>query len=411
MWFDPSDQTFPNELGDHLGVTALNEDGVVVGGALWAPAGKNLFLHQLIANKEGKELQMPTRLIWESLLSFNTRGYFAIEGFKSLDIGVSYNPKRYQFFKNFAVETYPIILKKPELVPVIRLTPFNGFYEKKPQKDLGDYKSINATFLPRGMYALEAALRVSGVGKDDVVTVVKTFGGAYVSGCVRQVIEKLGAVMVLDAYGSDTAACVVINEFGLPITQQRSLDILRAVRGKRVPIIEDCAWMPMGASHVEADYRVYSVPKLYPFNYGGILWGAHIDDETLWSWGMLDTVKRGRSRYEPDHYHDKAQRIANWSQYHNLVLGDGMTPDDRVDYIKAINDGWCPTVYMQRFRDSEEADAIIARLEEFGIQAGRYYPEPIVYLPVHQNMTSADVEYMFAVVRGYFNLCRDYGKR
>jgi hypothetical protein len=75
------------------------------------------------------------------------------------------------------------------------------------------------------------------------------------------------------------------------------------------------------------------------------------------------------------------------------------------------SDGYLSTVYLQKFKDDTEADAIVARLEEFGIQAGRYWGEPVVYLPIHQSITTEEIEYMFAVVRGYFNLCRDYGKK
>jgi hypothetical protein len=113
MWFDPNDPTFPSDLSNHMGLIAKH------GGVLWKPSGKNLFMHQLIADEEGKKLGVPTQLIWESVKKFHGKHH-------SLDIGVSYNPKRYAFFKNFAVETYPIILKKPFYVPVIRFSPFKG---------------------------------------------------------------------------------------------------------------------------------------------------------------------------------------------------------------------------------------------------------------------------------------------
>lgn len=401
LWFDPADKTFPDTIEGHIGITArLN--GRIIGGVLWAMSGKNLFMHQLISGDEGKELHLPTKLIWESVVRYCNKGWH------SLDIGVSYNPKRYAFFKQFAVETYPIILKKPHEVPVIRLSPFRGF---KTLPDIsGEKMEGDVTFLPRATYAIEAALRHAGVGPGDQVNIIKTFGSQYVSSCVTRPIEKLGATWkVRDLMRVGTKAVIVVHEFGIPVYQQGDMDLLAHARELGIPVIEDCAWM-WRRKFSNSKYAVFSCSKIFDMNFGGLLVGAHIDDTTLWSWGMLDVVKRDRYLRTMKSV-GLEQRRQNWRDYHTLVKADGMTPDDCYDYEAAIESGeWMPTVYLQRFKDDAEADAIVARLEEFGIQAGRYWGEPIVFLPVHQNMTTEEVEYMFAVVRGYFNLCRDYGK-
>lgn len=401
MWFDQDDETFPNDMEHHVGVTAMLGQEIV-GGAIWAPQGKNLFMHQLVAGEKGKELQVPTRLIWASVQEYWLKWH-------ALDIGVSYNPKRYAFFRHFDVETYPIILKRPEIVPVIRLTPFKGFESQtdEPFRTLGD----NSTFFPRGAYALEAALRLAGVGEGDYVSIVKTFGSQYISGCVTKTIEKLGASWVLRGRHEHLPkAIIAIHEFGIPVFQEQDETMLIEAAREGVTIIEDNAWNGRTV-FAFSTYTILSMTKMYDVNYGGILFGASIDDETLWSWGLLDTVKRDRYLRENGLGMHALRRADNWRLYNQLVIADGMTPDDCYDYAAAIDDGrWIPTVYLQKFESNAVADAIVARLEDFGIQAGRYWGEPIVFLPIHQSMTTAEVEYMFAVVRGYFNLCRDYGK-
>jgi hypothetical protein len=406
MWFDPSDPTFPATMGGHVGITATLQ-GSVIGAAVWAKQGANLFLHQLISGSEGKELQLPTLLLWQSVLAY-------IGQYHSLDIGVSYNPKRYQFFRNFAVETYPIILRKPFYVPVIRMSPFKGFrpLADKPKAPF-DGRKEKTTFLPRGNYALYAALKHAGVGPSDKVCIIKTFDTPFVSGCVTSTIEKTGASWQLRSIDQglpgyrQTKAVVALHEFGVPIFDDGDFEMLGIAREMGLPIIEDCAWRDDRVFDF-SDYAVYSMQKMLDLNYGGFLVGAHIDDDTLWSWGCLDTTKRERLSWE--RYRDVGveQRVRNWKAYDILVRQDGMTPDNRIDWAGAIVDSWIPTVYMQRFESDEVANAIVDRLEEFGIQAGRYWPEPVVYLPIHQNMTEEDVKYIFAVVRGYFNLCRDY---
>lgn len=405
MWFDTTDPTFPREMGEHIGVVILDEDGYVLGGAIWAQSGNQLFLHQLVSSKEGKKLGVPTIAIWESYKRFAGHQWHA------LDIGVSYNPKRYEFFKNFAVETYPIILKAPHQIPVIRLSPFRSI--EPLQKDpVGEF-SGKSTFLPRGNYALYAALKHIGVKEGDEVVIVKTFGSDFITGCVTSTIEKTGANWTLRRIGikDNTKAVVCLHEFGIPVFQELDIQMLKWARNNGIPIIEDCAWRNSRVFDF-SQYGVFSFQKLYNMNYGGLLTGVRISDDVLWSWGCLDVVKRDRYLRELEETvsFDLDKRKYNWNKYHGLVLQDGMMPDDCYEYEKAVNDGtWMPTVYLQKFKDDDEANAIVQRLEEFGIQAGRYWGEPVVYLPIHQNMSEEEVEYMFAVVRGYFNLCRDWG--
>lgn len=399
MWFDQNDSTFPNEIGEHLGIVGLVDDRVVAG-AIWTKQGNNLFLHQLIAGDEGKDIQMPTRLIWESVNLFNGK-------YHSLDIGVSYNPKRYEFFKNFAVETYPIILKKPFYVPVIRLSPFRSF-ELPDGEDEYVFDSDDATFVPRGSYGIYALLKHLNISKGDVVVIVKTFGSDFISGCVTRTIERAGASWVLNGQITPQVKGVIaLHEFGIPIFQDKDLELLKIAHAANVPIIEDCAWR-WNKVFSFSKYAVYSFQKMFNVNYGGMVTGVKIPDEKLWQWGCLDVVKRDRWTHEAKKTLGIDQRRRNWDYYHSLVLADGMTPDDCIDYANVRANGWVPTVYLQKFETNEIADAIVDRLEQFGIQAGRYWGEPVVYLPIHQNMSIAETEYMFAVVRGYFNLCRDY---
>ena len=401
FWFDKEDPTFPREMGTHVGMVAVF-DGTIIGGAIWKPEGQNLFLHQLVTSPSGKGMQIGTHLIWQSVLKFSGGLWH------SLDIGVSYNPGRMAFFKNFAVERYPVILKKPFYVPVIRLSPFRSLADKTKEQDLVQWKKWGMTFLPRGIYAIEAALRHINVQPGDHISIVKTFGSEYITRCVTNMIEKLGCTWSLRGFEENTKAVIAIHEFGVPVYQEQDMNILDRARKLMMPIIEDCAWMNTQVWEWSS-YQVFSMQKMLNMNYGGVLKGIYIDDEQLWKWGLLDYVKRQAVAWEPEHDSQPEVRVKNWRLYHKLVTEDGMMPDDCYDYVAAIDSKvWVPTVYMQKFETDEIANDIVARLEEFGIQAGRYWGENVVFLPIHQNMSEREVEYMFAVVRGYFNSCRDF---
>lgn len=408
MWFDPKDETFPATMDGHTGIVAIDADGVIVGGAIWAESGNQLFLHQLVSGEWGKKHQIPTHLVWQSVVKYHKKYY-------ALDIGVSYNPKRYEFFKNFEVETYPIILKAPLERPLIRMTPFKSY--ERMAEELNEVQSDtpskiidNATYFPRASYALYALLKHLKLEPQDTVLIVKTFGSKYVPACVTQQIEKV-CNWKLHNYNtwdpSEVKMVLVIHEFGLPMKQ--FLGMLTQFKNAGVPIVEDCAWRQNNV--LDSDYQIYSMSKLLPVNYGGLLLGVKMTDEYLWSIGCFDFVKRNLFLGSRNRMVELGKRERNWKQYHKYVVDDGMTPDDCYKYEEVIkNKEWVPTIYLQRFKDDAEADAIVARLEEFGIQAMRYHGEPVVGLPIHEQ-SEGDVEYMFAVVRGYFNLCRDYGKK
>lgn len=416
LWFDPQDKTFPDTLGtDHFGLVAImagkdaEDHDMLLGGIIWADVGnRTAFLHQLVSGEHGKKLGIPTHLIWQSVLSYNRED----RSIDMLDIGVSYNPARYKFFENFKVETYPIILKKPFYVPIIRLTPFRRIEELRETREDFDWKEHKATFFPRGSYALYGGLKHIGVTHGDKVGIVKTFPTHFISGCVTGAIEKTGASWQNwpnERDLKDLKALVVVHEFGVAANSMTVLSMVHQCKELGIPVIEDCAWSDKKILQ-NADYSVFSLQKILPVNYGGILMGVHLDDDFMWKIGCLDAFKRERAYFEEEEDAGEPRRRDLWHLYHRLVTENGMTPDGLCDWEDRASAEWMPTVYMQSFASDEEANAIVARLEEFGIQAGRYWGTNSVYLPIHQSMTDEEVRYMFAVVRGYFNLCRDYGK-
>lgn len=402
LWFDPDDDTFPTSLRSHMGLVA-EKDGITIGGILLSPSGHNLFLHQLISSEEGKKLGVPTILVWKAYEKFKDSWY------NSIDIGVSYNPKRYEFFKNFEVETYPIILKKPFYTPTIRLSPFRGFSDRRSvgAKPLPE----GSTFLPRGVYALYALLKHLNLQRTDTVLIVKTFGSKYIAACVTDTIEKVCSWQLLkeaETFPESTKAVLIIHEFGIACDKLSQENVV-ALKEKGISIIEDCAWR-VDRALTYSDYQVFSYQKMYEVNYGGLLMGVHLSDDYLWSIGCLDVFKRERM-FSIERITDPGadRRRLNWLYYYQLLSDDGMDIDDCYNYLDAVTaEKWMPTVFLQKVPSEDDAKKLVERLQNFGIQAGVYWGESVIFLPIHQNMTYTEVEYMFSIVKGYFNLCADY---
>lgn len=402
LWFNPADKTFPDVLDSTLGGFVVYDKNEMLGGVIWKANGNGgLFLQQLISNEKGKEVDVPTLLIWNTVTNF----YYNAQGMYShLDIGVSYNPNRQRFMQGFAIKKYPVILKKPFYPPVIRFSPFRSFDDlEHPVYKLKD----DMTFVPRASYGLFALLKHLGLGSEDTVSIMKTFHTSpFISGCVTQQIEKVCKWELSDDAGAPQKTILVIHEFGVPFPKEIIENLIH--RGHTV--IEDCAWRTERVSP-ESQYAIYSAQKMFNINYGGIIEGVHIEDDELWQIGCLDTIKREKFSKEVSLDCDPAKRVYNWELYNKFAKEFGIVPAWNKMFEAHITTGsWIPTVYMQEIRTLEMARDLRERLEKFGIQAGIYWGTqmPIIYLPIHQNMSAKEVEYMFAVVAGYYNSCRDY---
>lgn len=399
LWFDPSDETFPSEMGDRIGWTAVLS-GEIIGGIVLSPSGKNLFLHQLISGEKGKELKVPTQLMYWAAKELVGKEW------NSIDVGVSYNPKRYEFFRHFAIETYPVILKKPFQPPTIRLSPFDGFHGVF-QEEMKNTLPENSTFAPRGTYALLALLKHLGLQKTDCVTIIKTFGSQYIPRCVTDTIEKV-CDWRLGWTNINTKAYLIIHEFGVTCNKLSDEEV-SIIKSKGTPIIEDCAWRDTKALPY-SDYWFTSEQKMHSLNYGSIIHGVSIPDDKMWEYGCFDFVKRQDYLKKPMESSAPMVRAKNWLRMYDLMKDDGMETDACYDWEGAVRRAeWTPTIMFLRTKDENESKQLVERLNDFGVQAGVYWGEPLVFLPIHQNMSKADVDYVFAVVRGYYNLCANYG--
>lgn len=399
LWFDPGDVTFPYACTDkHHGFVAM-EDGQIIGGIIWREAGNNLFLHQLISGQRGKEINVPSALIWESVKAFHGKQW------KNLDIGVSYNPKRLAFFEHFGkyVNRYPIILKAPLTPPVIRMSPFKGLQVRNALPLPWEWG--NSTFLPRGSYALYALLRHLQLTPEDNVTIMKTYPTEYVSACVTQQIGKVCG-WNLHKVQPNTKVILLIHEFGLrckELTQEQA----DAYKAQGIVIVEDCAWCPK-AYYPFSDYQIFSLSKLYDINFGGILAGVKLSDEYLWSIGCLDVFKRKVIERFYDNI-DLPKRRMLWDMYYKFMVQSGMDTEGCTLLRDAMEtEDWVPTVIFHKMDSDDQAKQLVERLETFGVEAGVYHKHSFVFVPIHQNIYIAELEYMFGAVRGFYNLCCDF---
>lgn len=411
LWFDKEDPDFARTMTPDIRGFACYQRGLLVGGVIWQESGDNLFLHQLIASPLGKQLAVPTIMIWESVKHFSS--ITSANKYKNLDVGASYNPDRQRFFENFACVRYPIILKPPFYPPLIRMTPFTAYEKFKVAKLDKENPTNKKTFFPRASYGLYAILKSHNIQPEQDVTIVKTFGDSdYISSCITKQIERVCKWHLYKEGEQITNVLLVVHEFGVPtaLTESNLQDIKNAY--PNTIVIEDCAWRDTRVLP-SADFAIFSLPKTFDMPFGAYVEGLELSDQYIWNnIGTLDVVKRSYCRSSKHFDMETDIRVARWYQYYELMQRTGMRGwiNDSLHLLIATKD-WTPTVIFHELKSEEQCKELQARLTEFGIESGIYYPKNVVYLPIHQSLTEENVEYMFAVVAGFFNLCHNYQKQ
>jgi hypothetical protein len=412
IWFDPKDTTIPKELeADEIMYLAYMDDQLV-GGLILTPSSPTvLYMHNLGSSEEGKRSNIPGLVLWHAVEDLENSQY------KYIDVGVSFRPSLYSFFKNWQTDAYPIIFSPPFIKPDLRLTPFEnhdmpiykGNSNQQGLKLIEDHFGKDFTILPRAIYAMKAVLQHIGISDGDNVAVYKTFDNDYITRCVTAPIEHFGSVS--RAINNQTKAVVVIHEFGHPY---KDLITLKKECEKRdIPLIEDCAWSygtKVGDIRIGevGDYSIYSLPKILPLQYGAILTGLTINDEDNWNnYQLLDYFKRELilqklEEYLPTIHQASEQRRTNWQRLATLFAQDGF------DVYAELAEGVVPGAFMVKLDDYQKA---FERYESFGVETGRYYHDGALFLPVHQNLKGDQIDYIYGVYRGLLNLSSEYRRK
>ncbi|WP_428261288.1 hypothetical protein [Haliangium sp.] len=350
IWYLPDDPNFPTELGPDDLAFAATLDGDLLGGAILVPVGRHLFLNNLTADARGKALQVQSFLLWRIV------NELAGGAWRYLDIGVSYRPNLYRFFCSFATSRYPIIFHPPALRPTIRFAPYHGL--------------IAADALPDDPVAARAFCR----GRP--YTLVPDIDWA------RRIARALAAKP-----DAAEAAPGTVD----PIAGGAEAPITDAPIAGAVEVAA-----PTAADRLE----LVDLTHLLPIPYGALLVGVALSPETLWErFGCYDFVKTAwleRALAAPAHRPEAV--AAARDAVHGRYLAAFGDEDLRI----AAADGF---ITGFRFRH-QDAAALAERYRRFGVEVERTGDQ--LALPCHQHLGDAEVEYVYAIYRGFLNLCSEW---
>ena len=299
-----------------------------------------------------------------------------------------------------------ILNPDPYSLPAYRIGPFRTadltINHNLPDSSLIDdylserFKGEKFIYTENGRRAINIALSSLFLQPDDVITILTTTGNFYISGCVTKEIEKFcrWSREILP----ETKALLVNHEFGHPYKDLAHLKQLG------IPIIEDCAgaffsqdeWCHLGAI---GDFAIYSFPKMFPIQVGGLLVvnngmgpeRVHEPEQTL-----LRHIKSVLSRYITFKDEIIANRIYNYNFLSDRFGVAGFPA--RFDLTSST----VPGVFMFR-TDGHRIDlpALKKYFWDHGVQSSVFYGEEAFFIPVHQALTEADLDYFFEIMQSF----------
>lgn len=330
MWYDPEDPNMPHRLSDkEYMFIAYNEHNVPIGATILLPVGNHLFLNNLAANKDGKELRAQDYLLWHCV------NYFAQSEFKYIDVGVSYRPSLYKFFTKWKVWSYPVIFNVPEIKLDIPFYPFNS-----------------------SVYSLE------------------------LSNNYEHTLEYLKAILK-----SDKITFVPKAEYATKILQDFKYEPLELTYNF-ASIIPDKPFF-------------IDLKKVFSVQFGCIIAGIELTDQEIWNnYGCLDIFKR---QFVFNSISDELEKIVeiikkremNYNLLKEHFSLEDIEPEQQLNQI--------PDLFVFVHNENSRYSA---KLKEFGIE--HYVEGQKVGLPIHQNLSPFQLEYMYAIFRGVLNLCSEW---
>lgn len=290
-----------------------------------------------------------------------------------------------------------LLFPPDHLKPKLHMSPFDtGFLEANRrivEADPSDaepawsplFGAPGDAFLPTasGRAAIAAALDELALAPDDEMLIVTTSGSPYVSRCVTEEIERV--CRWTRRLGPRTRAVFAIHEFGW------LAELPAEVRAAGLPVIEDCAYAlgAAGAGRL-GDYAIYSFSKAFPVQFGGLLCAR-------------PPLRRARSRLTADgrvvlmrllrHWlpglaADIERRRALFARYEAFFAGLGLQPSF------ALAPGVAPHAFVLRFEPEALALRIKHWLDRAGIESSVHFGAGGYFLPNHQNLGEAGVDYI-----------------
>jgi hypothetical protein len=244
------------------------------------------------------------------------------------------------------------------------------------------------TLTINGREAIALALDDLEPAPHDEILIVTASGGPYISRCVTAAIEE--RCRWSRDLSSATRAIFLIHEFGFPAR------LPDALRGADLPIIEDCAYgfgsaLQDGPTGRLGDYVIYSLSKSFPIPYGGVLKSrgrprrsSALSAEAAYQTPILAQyyLERRNASF--------ARRRQVFELFQQRFRAQGFSP------LFPLAPQIAPHSFIVALDDQEHAERMKPQMQAAGVISSVYYGGGGYFLPNHQGLSDAAVEYIAA---------------
>lgn len=290
-----------------------------------------------------------------------------------------------------------IIEPSIELVPCIRISPFStnciySFNNNNTQvKRYFDSRLSHYIFTPKGRDAISLALTDLKLQPNDIVTILTTSNNFYISSCVTKEIEK--HCKWSRKITPQTKVIFVNHEFGYAYPQ------LSELKKYNLPIIEDCAhsfFTQYNDIGNVGDYVIYSLPKAFPIQLGGIL-KTKRPITLSHSLELESYICNHLYKYIPEIETIKEKRIENFT-----LLEKELAPLGIIPYFTA-NKNNIPGVFLFKWLKNIDYAKLKIFMQANGIESSVFYGESAFFIPVHQGLSNDEIKYMCELLKYFYN--------
>lgn len=254
------------------------------------------------------------------------------------------------------------------------------------------FGSYQQSWVNKAREAITLALIDLNLTPDDTVTILTTSQNRYVSGCVTQAVEH---VCQWDrTLTAATKAILVIHEFGAIVED------LEALYACGIPVIEDYAhaFHSSPSQGIKGDYVIYSFPKYFAIQYGGILLSKRpLRKAFTLPLPVLDYLKAVISHQLKGIESFKHKRLANHHYLTAAFTRFGCTP--RFDWKSHET----PSVFIFHTPPEIPLPALKTFMQEHGVECSVFYGEQVFFMPVHHGLEQVDLDYFIFVYLRFLN--------
>lgn len=296
-----------------------------------------------------------------------------------------------------------VINASEELVPSYRISPFNIDDSNKNSKISKDNINIAKEYLDNrfdnyiltnnGRSAINLALSNFELQENDIVTILTTSSNFYISGCVTKEIEKF--CKWSRNIEPNTKVIFVNHEFGFVYKE------LEEIKKYNLPIIEDCAHSFVSQNENNTvgkigDYVIYSLPKFFPIQFGGILVSKKKPLDNILSDNEINYILSCIGRNIDNITYIKSRRLDNYQYLKTKFELDGINATFEL-YNQEI-----PGVFMFNI-DNVNLPELKIFTQRNGIESSVFYGKNAFFIPVHQNLDELDLKYFFETIKYFIN--------